>query len=388
MSTERSNSNRVVWILAAIGVSVVCLCGAAAAVVASAALVMTAARQVDQAPPRPTEPAGQLGEWQLLSDLPRKVNVFLYDPNDPTIVFAGTGVYAEGGSGLYRSDDGGASWALAQDGLPDEPVVALGISADSSVLYANLAVDAMIYASTDGAQTWHAVGENPALCCNVPRQLVVDVEDPARLYLVQPAADLNLSISTDGGATWTRVEDPQDRLRPRTLAQDPQDPARLYLGSNGHGVYVSKDRGQTWELANAGMLDAIIVSLAVSPLDGAHVYAGSADGRIYETVDGGGLWRDLSDGLALESYERQAVTDLTLDPAHPETLIATVDLAGVLRTDDGGDTWERMAVPQPHPTRVFPQEAAVAWTFTPELHGLLDLYFVDGEASGAWLVTP
>jgi len=122
-----------------------------------------------------------------------------------------------------------------------------------------------------------------------------------------------------------------------------------------------------------------------------HVYAGSADGRIYETVDGGGLWRDLSDGLALESYERQAVTDLTLNPAHPETLIATVDLAGVLRTDDaddGGATWERMAVPQPHPTRVFPQEAAVAWTFTPELHGLLDLYFVDGEASGAWLVTP
>ncbi len=389
MSIERNNRRQVVWILAGVGVLAFCLCGGMSLLVASVVLMTAASRASNGAPPPAwTQPAGELGEWRALSDLPRKTNVFLFDPNDPSIAYAGTGRYVEGDNGLYRSDDSGATWSLANAGLPDDPVVALALSTDSSILYANLAVDTTIYASTDGAQTWHAVGENPELCCNVPRQLIVDVEDPARLYLVQPAADPNLSISTDGGASWTRVADPREELNPRTLAQDPQDVEHLYLGSDGHGVYVSTDRGATWTIANTGMIDYAVLSLAVSPIDGDHVYAGTADGHVFETLDGGATWRDLTPGLALEPHERHGVTDLTLDPAHPDTLIATIDLAGVLRSDDGGATWERMAVPQPRAMFPFPQEAAVAWAFTPELRGLLGLYYPDGEDSGAWLCTP
>lgn len=383
---SRPTSNNLFWIVGAVVAASACVCGGF--VLASSGLLLFAApwRSVGGPSATPTIRPASVGEWQPLPDLPRKVNVFLFDPNDPDIAYAGTGQYLEGGSGLYRSADGGATWQLAVEGLPDEPVMALALSADSSVLYANLAVDTTLYASTDGARTWQPVGANAELCCNVPRVLRVAPDDSRRVYLAQTGADPNLSISADGGATWHRVADPRDELQPLTLAIDPADPAVLYLGTRTHGVYRSTDRGETWKPANNGLVDEAVSALVVSPTTPGLLYAGSERGHIYSSDTGGEAWVDLSAALALEPWERGAVLNLTLDASAPRSVIATLALAGLLQSPDGGATWERVAAPSARRDFPFPQDAVSARA--PNGRILLNLYYPDGEESGAWLCVP
>lgn len=389
MTSQRPASTNKLWVVAAVLAASVCVCGGF--VLASSGVLLVALapwRSAASAPiVTPTTRPVSVGEWRALPDLPRTINVFLVDPNDPSRVFAGTGQYAESGSGLYRSEDGGVTWARAVDGLPDEPVMALALSADSSTLYANLAVDQNIYASADGGRSWRSVGLDPELCCNVRRQLNVAFDDPQRLYLLQREADPNLSISSDGGARWQRVADPREELQPRALALDPTDPARLYLGTSAHGVYVSTDRGETWAPANSGMVDDTIVSLAASPTEPGVVYAGSDDGHLFVTRDAGDTWRDLAAGLGLQSYEAYAISQLIIDPVSG-ALYSVVDLTGVLRSTDGGETWDRLSVPDARPDFPFPQAGVLGLISAPETRLLLALDYPDGKDSGAWLCKP
>ncbi len=387
MTTPKTSSTRILWVVAAVVAASACVCGGF--VLASSGLLLMLAPwqgRTVAAIQTPTPAPISLGTWREVPDLPRQVNVFLFDPKDPNRVYAGTGEYGQG-SGLYRSDDGGVTWQLAVAGLPDEPVMALALNADSSVLYANLAVDETIYASTDGAQTWHAVGTDSEVCCNVPRQLWVAPDDPQRLYLLQPAADSNLSISTDGGATWARVADPREELQPQSMAIDPDDPSRLYLGTLAHGVYVSTDRGETWEPANTGMVDYAITALATSPTEAGVVYAGSGEGELFVTRDAGATWTDLTDRLGFDAYATFAVLQIAVDP-RDNSVEAVISLAGVVRSTDGGQTWSRVAVPAAKSAVQFPQDIVFGWSFAPGGRTLLSRDYPDGTDSGCWVLEP
>lgn len=334
----------------------------------------------------PTPKPISVGEWRAVPDLPRKVNVFLVDPRDSNRMFAGTGEYGSGGSGLYRSEDGGATWELAVAGLPDEPVMALALSPDSLTLYANLAVDTTLYASHDGGRSWQSIGQNDELCCNVPRILLVAPDDAERLYMAQTGADPNVSISEDGGKTWRRVADPRQEFQPNALVIDPNDPATLYLGTTQHGVYRSRDRGETWSPANTGMLDESIQALVVSPTSVGVVYAGSQRGHIYKSTDAGDTWTDLTDSLGLADWEPSWVLDLAITPGPTETLTASMGWVGLMQSTDGGATWQRLEIPVTRDQFPFPQDSLMA--VGPDGRILLDVYYQDGEKSGVWLCVP
>src|SRR5262249_27059764 len=67
-------------------------------------------------------------------------------------------VYLAGWTGLYVSDDWGASWSRATDNLPQEPATAiLVVSGSPEILYA--IVQGQIWASVDGARSWMRRGE-------------------------------------------------------------------------------------------------------------------------------------------------------------------------------------------------------------------------------------
>lgn len=389
MTTPSNNSNRLIGIVIAVVVLALASCVCAAFVISAGGLfffLTPGSRDTGISHVTPTPIPVSVGDWRSVSDLPRKVNVFLVDPRDSTRMFAGTGLYGSGGSGLYRSEDGGETWALAVEGLPDEPVTALALSPDSLTLYANLAVDKTIYASHDGGQSWQGVGQDPELCCNVPRVMLVAPDDPKRLYIAQTGADPNVSISEDGGATWRRVSDARGELQPNAMVVDPNDPATLYLGTTGHGVYRSTDRGETWSPANAGMLDEAIDALAVSPTSVGVVYAGSQRGHLYKSSDAGESWTDLTDRLGLASWEPGWVLDLAITSGESETITAAMGWIGLLQSTDGGATWQRLAMPTLRDQLPFPQDSLMA--VAPDGRILLDVYYPDGETSGVWLCVP
>ena len=148
-------------------------------------------------------------------------------------------------------------------------------------------------------------------------------------------------LETDEGAT--RLLD-DDRLQ--CLAPDPHDRAVAYLGSRGGGVLKSTDGGRTWNDTHLPETD--VFSLAVSPVDGS-VYAGTEPSKLFKSHDGGRSWREMEGLQDIPSRStwsfppRPLTSHVRAIAPHPEDadlLLVGIELGGLMRSEDGGETWE------------------------------------------------
>ncbi|CAA9553789.1 MAG: GH74 [uncultured Thermomicrobiales bacterium] len=134
--------------------------------------------------------------------------------------------------------------------------------------------------------------------------------------------------------------------RAQCLALDPRDPAVIYLGTLGGGVWRSADGGGTWE--DLRLPETDVFSLAVGPVDGA-LYAGTEPSRLFRSDDGGATWRepavlrDLPSAPTWSFPPRPWTSHVRWIAPHPSEaglLLVGIELGGVLRSEDGGATWE------------------------------------------------
>jgi photosystem II stability/assembly factor-like uncharacterized protein len=231
------------------------------------------------------------------------------DPVDSTIVYAG--VYG----GVFKSTSSGATWQAAGRGLKAHPVLALAIDPGNHLLLyaaAGTTPSSGVWASRDGAATWETV-------------LLLD----------------------------NNFKDNESKEIVRSLAVDPAHPETVYAASNFH-IYVSRDAGSTWTVA----LDYTTVSphlfltaqLAADP-DRSSVFALLADNfsnppyfKLLESADGGASWLDRS--TALPDGRTNEITALAIEPTSPGTLY----LAGntVFRSRDGAASWQQLGVSLPY----------------------------------------
>ncbi len=138
------------------------------------------------------------------------------DPSDSS-------VYAVCGNELFKSTDGGASWAPKP--FPNgERLWSLQAGLDApAVLYGNRL--GVIWKSTDGAETWQRLGTLPT--GSDPRFLT---PHPVDASLIFASTRDGIAKSEDGGATWTAVTEYSLLAeRPFRLLIDPQEPDTFYL---------------------------------------------------------------------------------------------------------------------------------------------------------------
>lgn len=142
---------------------------------------------------------------------------------------------------------------------------------------------------------------------------------------------------------WQRLDGglPGD-VEVRAIAVDPRDSQVIYAGTQ-YGPYRSADGGEGWTalgLPDAGMA---VWSLLFYPRDASVLYAGTAPAAVYRSEDGGDTWRRLrsvrAPGRVKMSFSTR-VTRLAADPSVPHELYAGLEVDGVLRSLDGGETWE------------------------------------------------
>ncbi len=183
------------------------------------------------------------------------------------------------GSAIYKTTDGGSTWARLAGGLPTGRIGRIGLDVfqkDPNVLYAVVenvnprpatpqemeqdkrrggepsprTVGNEVYRSDNAGKTWRKVNAGyEAALDKAPysfNQLRVDPADPQTVYITGQS----LASTNDGGKTWKGLGWPSDGVMPRafgdwrTMWIDPLDPNRLIFGSDG-GVNVSYDRGRT-----------------------------------------------------------------------------------------------------------------------------------------------
>jgi photosystem II stability/assembly factor-like uncharacterized protein len=113
-------------------------------------------------------------------------------------------------------------------------------------------------------------------------------------------------------------------------------------------LYRSSDGGKTWEPANEGLSASAFRCIAPDPLHPGALLAGTEPGRIFRSRDGGRTWRELAGITRIPGHEAWflpyspragAVRNVYAPPDDSGRLFASVEVGGLLRSDDGEETW-------------------------------------------------
>ena len=164
----------------------------------------------------------------------------------------GEGPNAPSGSGLFKSTDGGATWneldAKSATGLPAKPWGRVAVTAAPSnpnVVYALIEAEPPkngLYRSEDGGKTWAPRDRSQNMVWRpfYFAHLIVDPKDENKLY----KPDLGLIVSSDGGKTFNNITggthgDHHD------LWINPENTDHIIAGDDG-GIWYSYDGGYRW----------------------------------------------------------------------------------------------------------------------------------------------
>jgi hypothetical protein len=125
------------------------------------------------------------------------------DPNDPMVLYAGTGGWVGHGQGVWKSVDGGDTWTLSNRGMLDLRISALAVDpSNSQRVYAG-ADSGELFISDDAGQTWREVTkELPKAQSSHPtvQDIIIDPANAQSVYLL--ANYRGVIHSPDGGETW------------------------------------------------------------------------------------------------------------------------------------------------------------------------------------------
>jgi photosystem II stability/assembly factor-like uncharacterized protein len=133
-----------------------------------------------------------------------------------------------------------------------------------------------------------------------------------------------------------------DDVEVRAIAVHPRDGQVIYAGTQ-YGPYRSTDGGERWTALGFPDAGMTVWSFLFHPRDANVLYAGTAPAALYRSADGGDTWRRLPAFRApmrVKMTFPTRVTRLAADPSHPNELYAGLEVDGILRSLDGGETWD------------------------------------------------
>lgn len=168
--------------------------------------------------------------------------------------------------------------------------------------------------------------------------------------------------STDGGASFSRPKtrhggpyNTVDTLV-KGLAVDPHDPAHVVAGmgfnatpyspvvGSVHAIIESFDGGATWAPLTGFPHQMEVWRFAFDPNVPGRWFVGTRPAGLFRTEDAGATFEALP--LETDTFCRgiglTRITSISLDPEDSDVMLVTVEIGGVHRSLDGGDSWERV----------------------------------------------
>ena len=285
------------------------------------------------------------------------------DPSDPNRVWIGTGENGGGrhfgfGDGVYKSADGGKTWANMGLGKSEHIARIIVHPEDPDTVW--VAAEGPLWSSggergvfktTDGGKTWENVLK--AGPWTGATDLVIDPRNPDRLYAalwqhqrtvaayVGGGPESGLWTSEDGGKTWTELKTglPQGNKGKIGLTISPLQPDVLYaaieLDRREGGVWRSANRGASWEkmsdAVGGGTGPHYYQEIIASPHHFDRLYLMSNTSQI--SYDGGRTWADLNNDL--KHGDDHAVA---FRPDDPDYILFGSD-GGLYESHDHTKTW-------------------------------------------------
>lgn len=306
---------------------------------------------------------GSTGQWTQLGPVVRpvpngqptgmgRVNAIGFDPNplNNQIIYAGT---PQGG--LWKTTNRGTSWTALTDQLPSLGVSTIAVDySNSNRIYigtgdrdADDSQGAGIWKSNDGGLTW---AQSSAGIGNVKvAKILINPNDSSTLIA---ATENGIWRSTDFGATW--IASNLRGIFIKDMVFNPANPNIVY--ATGNGTFIkSTDNGRTWSSSATGIAAHYRMCIAVTPANPNYVYvvAANASGydALYRSTDGGNSftirsqttpnildWSSNGSGAGGQSWYD---LDIAADPEFKD--IIYVGGINIWKSLDGGATWNIVA---------------------------------------------
>ncbi len=273
------------------------------------------------------------------------------------------------GGGLWKTTDGGDTWAPVTDGqIASSSVGAVAVAESNpdvvfigmgeACIRGNIQPGDGVYKSTDAGKTWTHVGLRDAQ--NISKIRIHPTNPDVVLVAAfgqhgVPNDERGVFKSSDGGRSWRRVLFRDSKTGAIDLWIDRRNPSVVFAalweafrkeytmssGGPGSGLFKSTDGGDTWtEITRhrglpAGLVGRIGVS--VSGADSNRVYAliESENGGLFRSDDGGASWTLVNDSRNIRQRAFY-YTHVTADTARPDTVYVLNTSA--FRSTDGGKT--------------------------------------------------
>ncbi|MGI8483832.1 MAG: WD40/YVTN/BNR-like repeat-containing protein [Thermomicrobiales bacterium] len=171
-----------------------------------------------------------------------------------------------------------------------------------------------------------------------------------RLYAASSDAIMRVDLHPDRAPSITTAI---EGVGAQCVAVDPADPDRVVAGTFDNGAFLSTDGGQRWKSINGGIPHPRVLSVAISGSDrsgdGGAVFVGTEPSNLYRSRDNGISWETFPALTPLPSAPTWSfpprpwtshVRWIEPHPIDPNLMFAGIELGGVMRSIDGGATWE------------------------------------------------
>lgn len=254
---------------------------------------------------------------------------------------------------LFGTSDGSATWRLTSTALKEidrrNLILSAGFTADRTMYVAaqgwswdTFGGQPGVFKSTDGGVTW---ARTAGALSDLHVRRVIGTTDAAAAGVVFALTDSGIERTTDGGATWTTVAKPGGTLLDLALSPTYAADHTVYLAAEGGLIYSSTTGGGSWAAAPTPRSDP--GHLALSPHFAAdrtlcHGGSGSND-TAYCSTDGGATWAQAPTGLR-SNYNDRGGSGLVFSPnfATDGTIYAAATI-GLARSTNRGGAWTWLA---------------------------------------------
>jgi photosystem II stability/assembly factor-like uncharacterized protein len=279
--------------------------------------------------------SSSFGGWSSSGPAGGAVNTVVVAPSDPAVIWTGSS------GGVFRSIDGGGTWANVSGPLTTVSHLAVHPS-DPNKAWA-LSAPLGLYRTVDGGVTWISSNRFAGI---TPTALLIDPRDPDTLYVsgncyagidVAFLPWMGVHKSTDGGVTWTTLSGTGAFSQcVQELAIDPFSPWRLFLGGAYGSNSESYDAAQQWERPEGPRPTRDVLFDPRYPFTHFGI-SSQFNSSFLVSQDGGFTWSSVA------TQPPAQVRSLTIDPERGRLFLGTAN--GMFRSGNAGRVWATTQLP-------------------------------------------